>query len=161
MDIKIETIYGNVNLRSCYDCDSSSYFYDAYDDSDHHLGELWNLPYYDKDDDELIECMKIMIESAIEFNDICIPSYEEKGEDLIYLITILEYANGCATAESYAYDSIDKCREVKTIRVNEFTEKCNEHELKYKVNDSDVICEIMTENKSNYLCITMKSTIIM
>ena len=107
------------------------------------------------------ECMKNMIESAIEFNDICIPSYEEKGEDLIYLITILEYANGCATAESYAYDSIDKCMEVKTIRVNEFTEKCNEHKLKYKVNDSDVICEIMTENKSNYLCITMKSTIVM
>ena len=89
MDIKIETIYGNVNLRSCYDCDSSSYFYDAYDDSDHYLGELWNLPYYENDDDELIECMKNMIESAIEFNDICIPSYEEKGEDLIYLITYL------------------------------------------------------------------------
>lgn len=161
MDIKIETIYGNVNLRSCYDCDSSSYFYAAYDDSDHHLGELWNLPYYENDDDELIECMKNMIESAIEFNDICIPSYEEKGEDLIYLITILEYANGCVSAESYAYDSMDKCREVKKIRVNEFTEKCNEHKLKYKVNDSDVICEIMTENKSNYLCITMKSTIVM
>ena len=161
MDIKIETIYGNVNLISGYDCDSSSYFYDAYDDSGNYLGALWNLPYYEKDDDELIECMKNMIESAIEFNDICIPSYEEKGEDLIYLITILEYANGCATAESYAYDSMDKCREVKTIRVNEFTEKCDEHELKYKVNDSDVICEIMTENKSNYLCITMKSTIIM
>ena len=161
MEIKIETVYGNVNLRSCYDCDSSSDFYDAYDDNDHHLGELWNLPYYENDDDELIECMKNMIESAIEFNDICIPSYEEKGEDLIYLITILEYANGCATAESYAYDSMDKCMEVKTIRVNEFTEKCNEHKLKYKVNDSDVICEIMTENKSNYLCITMKSTIVM
>lgn len=161
MDIKIETIYGNVNLISGYDCDSSSYFYDTYDDSGNYLGALWNLPYYDKDDDELIERMKIMIESAIEFNDICIPSYEEKGEDLIYLITILEYANGCATAESYAYDSMDKCMEVKTIRVNEFTEKCNEHKLKYKVNDSDVICEIMTENKSNYLCITMKSTIVM
>ena len=161
MDIKIETIYGNVNLISGYDCDSSSYFYDSYDDSGNYLGALWNLPYYDKDDDELIERMKIMIESAIEFNDICIPSYEEKGEDFIYLITILEYANGCVSAESYAYDSMDKCREVKKIRVNEFTEKCNEHELKYKVNDSDVICEIMTENKSNYLCITMKSTIVM
>ena len=161
MDIKIETIYGNVNLISGYDCDSSSYFYDSYDDSGNYLGALWNLPYYDKDDDELIERMKIMIESAIEINDICIPSYEEKGEDLIYLITILEYANGCVSAESYAYDSIDKCREVKTIRVNEFTEKCDEHKLKYKVNDSDVICEIMTENKSNYLCITMKSTIVM
>ena len=161
MDIKIETIYGNVNLISGYDCDSSSYFYDSYDDSGNYLGALWNLPYYDKDDDELIERMKIMIESAIEINDICIPSYEEKGEDIIYLITILEYANGCVTAESYAYDSMDKCREVKKIRVNDFTEKCNEHELKYKVNDSDVICEIMTENKSNYICITMKSTIVM
>lgn len=161
MDIKIETIYGNVNLISGYDCDSSSYFYDSYDDSGNYLGALWNLPYYDKDDDELIERMKIMIESAIEINDICIPSYEEKGEDLIYLITILEYANGCVTAESYAYDSMDKCMEVKTIRVNEFIEKCDEHKLKYKVNDSDVICEIMTENKSNYLCITMKSTIVM
>ena len=162
MEIKIETVYGNVNLRSCYDCDSSSDFYDAYDDNDHHLGELWNLPYFDEDDEESLECLKVALETAIDGNDICMPSVEEeKKDDLIYLITVLEHDNGCYTAESYAYDSIDKCMEVKTIRVNEFTEKCNEHKLKYKVNDSDVICEIMTENKSNYLCITMKSTIVM
>ena len=161
MDIKFETIYGNVNLLSCYDCDSSSYFYDAYDDSDHYLGELWNLPYYDEDDEESIECMKIALETAIECNDICTPSEEEKKDNLIYLITVLEHGNGYYTAESYAYDSMEKCREGKMIRVNVFAEKCDEHELKYEVHDADVICEIMTENKSKYLCITMKGTTVM
>jgi len=161
MDIKIETIYGNVNLKSCYDCDSSSDFYDAYDENDHHLGELWNLPYFDEDDEESLECLKVALETAIEGNDICIPSEEEKEDDLIYLITVLECDNGWVTAESYAYDSMEKCREAKMIRVNAFAEKCDEHELKYEVHDADVICEIMTENNSKYLCITMKGTTVM
>jgi hypothetical protein len=166
MEIKIETIYGNVNLRSCYDCDSSSDFYSAYDDNDNHLGDLWNLPYYDEDDEESMECLKDALEIAIECNDICIPSEEipsddENEDDLIYLVTVLEYDNGCATAESYAYDSMEKCREAKIIRVNAFTEKCAEYELNYEVHDADVICEIMTENKSKYLCITMKGTTVM
>ena len=162
MEIKIETIYGNVNLRSCYDCDSSSDFYDAYDDNDHHLGELWNLPYYDEDDEESIECMKIALETAIECNDICIPSEEEKKDNLIYLITGLECDNGCAVADSYAYDSMDKCREEKMISVNAFTEKCAKQKLKYEVrHDTDELCDIMTENKSKYLQITMKGTTVM
>ena len=161
MEIKIETIYGNVNLKSCYDCDSSSDFYVAYDDNDHYLGELHNLPYYDEDDEESMECLKAAIENAIECNDICIHSEKENEDNLIYLITILECNNGCATAESYAYDSMEKCREEKMIRVNRFTEKCIESELKYEVHDADVICEIMTDDKSKYLCITMKSTTVM
>lgn len=78
MEIKVETIYGIVILRLCYDCDSSSNFYDAYDDNDHHLGELWDLPYYDEDDDESMECLKVALETAIDSNDICIPYDEEK-----------------------------------------------------------------------------------
>ena len=161
MEIKIETIYGNVNLRSCYDCNSSSDFYDTYDDNDHYLGELRNLPYYDEDDEESMECLKAALENAIDGNDICMPSVEEEEDDLIYLITVLECNNGCATAESYAYDSMDKCREEKMIRVDSFTEECIESELNYEVHDADVICEIMTDDKSKYLCITMKSTTVM
>ena len=162
MEIKIETVYGNVNLRSCYDCDSSSDFYDAYDDNDHHLGELWNLPYFDEDDEESLECLKVALETAIDDNDICMPSVEEeKKNDFIYLITVLECDNGRATAESYAYDSMEKCREAKMIRANAFAETCDEHELKYEVLDADVICEIMTEDESKYLCITMKCTTVM
>jgi hypothetical protein len=161
MEIKVETIYGNVNLKSCYDCDSCSDFYTAYDDEDHYLGDLWNLPTYDEDDDESMECLKVALETAIESNDICTPSEEEKEDDLIYIITILESDNGYATAESYAYDSMDKCREAKVINVNTFIEKCAENELKYEVHDSDVICEIITEDKSKYLFITMKGTNVM
>ena len=161
MEIKVETIYGNVNLKSCYDCDSSSDFYSAYDDNNNHLGDLWNLPYYDEDDEDSMECLKVAIETAIEDNDICIPSEEEKEKDLIYLITILECDDECATAESYACDSMEKCRKAKTIKVNSFIEKCDEHELKYEVHDADVICEITTDNNSKYLCITMKGTTVM
>lgn len=84
MEIKIKTIYGNVNLRSCYDCDSSSDFYDAYDDNDHHLGELWNLPYYDEDDEESMECLKVALETAIECNDICAPRNMTQREIIKY-----------------------------------------------------------------------------
>lgn len=161
MEIKVETSYGNVNLKSCYDCDTSSAFYDAYDDNDNHLGELWNLPYYDEDDEESMECLRVAIETAIESNDICIPSEEEKKDNFIYLITILENDKGCSIATSYAYDSMKKCREAKMINVNAFIQNCAEHELKYEVHDSDVICEIMTDDKSKYLCITMKGTTVM
>ena len=161
MEIKVETIYGNVNLRSCYDCDSSSDFYAAYDDNEHHLGELWNLPYFDEYDEESIECLKVALETAIECNDIYTPSEEEKEDGLIYLITVLEYDNGCATAESYAYDSMEKCRGLKMIKANAFTEKCAKSELKYQGNDNDIICEIVTDDKSKYLRITMKCTTVM
>lgn len=161
MDINVETVYGTVKLRSYYDCDSNSDFYDAYDDNDHYLGELRNLPYYDEDDDESMECLKVALETAIECNDICIHSEEENEDDLIYLITVLECNNGCATAESYAYDSMEKCKDAKMIRVYSFTEVCTEYGLKYEVHDADVICEIMTDDKSKYLCITMKSTTVM
>jgi hypothetical protein len=161
MEIKIETIYGNINLRSCYDCNSSSDFYDTYDDNDHYLGELRNLPYFDEDDEESLECLRVALETAIDGNDICMPSVEEEEDYLIYLITVLECNNGCATAESYAYDSMEKCKEAKKVRVNNFTNECAESELNYEVHDADVICEIMTDDKSKYLCITMKSTTVM
>ena len=81
MKLKIETIYGTVKLKLYYDCDSSSGFYDVYDENDHYLGELWNLPYFDEVDKESLECLKIAIETAIESNDICMPSVEEEKED--------------------------------------------------------------------------------
>ena len=161
MKIKVETIYGNVNLRSYYDCDSSSDFYNAYDDNDHYLGELWDLPYYDENDKESMEFLKVAIETAIECNDICTPFDTEKENDIIYLITLLECYNGCTNVESYAYDSVDKCREAKMIIVNAFTEKCDKDGLKYEVHDADVICEIITDDESKYIHITMKATTVM
>ena len=83
MKIKVETIYGNVNLRSYYDCDSSSDFYNAYDDNDHYLGELWDLPYYDENDKESMEFLNVAIDTAIECNDICTPFDTEKENDII------------------------------------------------------------------------------
>ena len=161
MKIKVETIYGNVNLRSYYDCDSSSDFYNAYDDNDHYLGELWDLPYYDENDKESMEFLKVAIETAIECNDICTPFDTEKENDIIYLITVFECYNGCANIESYAYDSVIKCREAKMIIVNAFTEKCDKDGLKYEVYDADVICEIITDDESKYIHITRKATTVM
>lgn len=89
MEIKVETIYGNVNLKLCYDCDSSSDFYDAYDDNEHHLGELWDIPYCDEDDEESMDRLKDILETSIECNDIRTPSTKEKEDDLIYIITFL------------------------------------------------------------------------
>lgn len=161
MEIKVETCYGNVTLRSCYDCDSSSYFYDVYDENDQHLGELLYRSYFDEDDDESVEYIKIAVETAIECNDICTPSVKDDEEPLVYLITFLEYNKGCVVAESFAYDSMEKCMEAKLARINTFLETCDEANKKYEVNDADVICEIMTEDKSKYLFVTMKATTVM
>ena len=158
MKIKVETIYGYVNLKLCYDCESSSDFYDVYDDNDHHLGELWNLPYFDEDDEESLECLKIAIETAIESNDICTPS-EEKREDednTVCLLTVLERIDHISTAQSHAFSDMEKCRESKIIIVQNYVASLVGHNLKYEVRDEDVICEVESEDKSRYLCVTMR-----
>ena len=158
MKLKIETIYGNENLRSCYDCESSTDFYDAYDENDHHLGELWNLPYFDEDDEESLECLKIAIETAIESNDICTPSEEKKEDEdnTVCLLTILERIGHISTAKSYAFSDMEKCRESKIITVQNYVASLVGHNLKYEVRDEDIICEVESEDKSRYLCVTMR-----
>ena len=47
------------------------------------------------------------------------------------------------------------------IIVNAFTEKCDKDGLKDEVHDADVICEIMTDDESKYIHITMKATTVM
>lgn len=47
------------------------------------------------------------------------------------------------------------------IIVNTFTEKCDKDGLNYEVYDADVICEIITDDKSKYIHITMKATTVM
>lgn len=159
MKIKIETIYGTVKLKLCYDCDSSSNFCDVYDENDHYLGELWNLPYFDEVDKESLECLKIAIETAIESNVICMPSVEEEKEDkdnTVCLLTILERIGHIATAQSHAFSDMEKCRESKIITVQNYVASLVGHNVKYEVRDEDVICEVESEDKSRYLCVTMR-----
>jgi hypothetical protein len=158
MDIKIETIYGMVNLKSCYDCDSSSDFYDTYDENDHHLGELWNLPYFDEDDEESLECLRVALETAIEGNDICMPSVEEDEDEdnTVCLLTILERIGHIATAQSHAFSDMEKCRESKIVTVQNYVALLVDHNVKYEVRDADVICEVESDDKSRYLCVTMR-----
>ena len=159
MKLKIETIYGTVKLKLCYNCNSSSNFYDVYDENDHYLGELWNLPYFDEVDKESLECLKIAIETAIESNDICMPSVEEEKEDednTVCLLTILERIGYIVTAQSHAFSDMEKCRESKIITVQNYVASLVGHNVKYEVRDEDVICEVESEDKSRYLCVTMR-----
>ena len=108
-------------------------FYDAYDDNDHHLGELWDIPYCDEDDEESRERLKDMLETSIEFNDIRTPSTKEKEDDLIYILTFLSYCNKCngyLNAESDAFDSMEKCRKAKHFLIEVFTEMLDACKLK-------------------------------
>ena len=159
MKLKIETIYGTVKLKLCYNCNSSSNLYDVYDENDHYLGELWNLPYFDEVDKESLECLKIAIETAIESNDICMPSVEEEKEDednTVCLLTILERIGHISTAQSHAFSDMEKCRESKIITVQNYVASLVGHNVKYEVRDEDVICEVESEDKSRYLCVTMR-----
>ena len=124
-------------------------FYDAYDDNDHHLGELRDIPYCDEDDEESMDRLKDMLETAIECNDIRTISTKENKDDLIYILTFLSYGNKCngyLNAESDAFDSMEKCRKAKHFLIEAFTEMLDACKLKSKVHDNK-ICEITTDDK--------------
>ena len=79
MKIKIETCYGTVFLNECYDCDSCSAYYSVYDDEGNYLGDMWNV-FFNDIDDESIEALVTAVETAIDDNDIAIPSANETGD---------------------------------------------------------------------------------
>lgn len=79
MKIKIETCYGTVFLNGCYDCDSCSDYYSVYDDEDNYLGDIWNV-FFNDIDDEAVEALVTAVETAIDDNDIAIPSANGTGD---------------------------------------------------------------------------------
>ena len=84
---------------------------------------------------------------------------EEKKEDednTVCLLTILERIGHIATAKSYAFSDMEKCRESKIITVQNYVASLVGHNVKYEVRDEDVICEVESEDKSRYLCVTMR-----
>lgn len=152
MDIKVETKYGNVTLKSNSVC---SDFYDAYDDNGNQLGELWNLPKFDENDKGSIDRLKPFVENAIECQDIGNPSNNEEDSDMVYLMTILERIHTFATARSQAFYDMEKCKEVKAMTVKRYTDLLSKHCIKYEVRDAGVVFEVESNDKSRYLCITV------
>ena len=72
MEITINTAYGDVKLRTAYDCEYGQY-YDALDSNDNFLGEIWSMPYIDEDDPASIEKVKDIIETYITDGDLKMP----------------------------------------------------------------------------------------
>jgi hypothetical protein len=159
MEKVFETSYGDVKIISRYDCSNGSY-YDAYDaETDNYLGELWNMPYWDDDDeDDSYGEFHVAIETAIENEDIKNPF--DKIDPVpnipkqVYISNVLEFTCGVCTAVATPYDSREKCIENKLNAVNTFIASLDGKE--YEVNDADVICEVVTKDKSRYLCVTYK-----
>ena len=159
MEKVFETSYGDVKIISRYDCSNGSY-YDAYDaENDNYLGELWNMPYWDDDDeDDSYGEFQVAIETAIENEDIKNPF--DKIDPVpnipkqVYISNVLECTCGVCTAVATPYDSSEKCIENKLNAVNTFIASLDGKD--YDVYDADVICEVVTKDKSRYLCVTYK-----
>ena len=158
MEINVSTLYGDVILRSCYDVSTGSSFYDAYDEQGTHLGELWNMPWYDEDDPEIDEVYSVAVETAIDSNDIAIPMSKEIKPAEAYVATVCEKNGTCVMAYSELFDSMDKAREYKQNIITTFIERLTELNIRYDVSDADVICECRDEGNEYgmYLCVTLK-----
>ena len=144
MEIKVETIYGNVTVKTIYN----------YDDSDRIIS-------YSAYDDKTLGLLAKLVEIAIEANDICVPLLKEDTDKIVYVITILETNNGCSTAESRVYKSIEQCVDEKMKRLDEFYNDCEKSDTSYDEHDDGTICQVFTDNNSRYLCITIKCTTIL
>ena len=157
MEIKVDTCYGDVTLQYCYDCeDPRADFYTAYDENGDCLGELWNVPMYDEDDDESLDCIRVAVETAIECCDIATPMTLHKDVE-ICVATVLETINGFSIAYSNVFSNMDKCREYKIACLEAFCERLGEQGILRDIVDADLVCEVKTANTSlNYMCITMK-----
>jgi hypothetical protein len=158
MEINVSTCYGDVILHSAYDCSVGESFYDAYDELGNHLGELWNMPYYDEDDEEIDDVFTAAVETAINNEDIAIPYISDEKPNEAYVATVCEKNGTCVMAYSELFDSMEKAREYKANIIYLFVEKLTELGIRYDVNDADVICECRDEGNEYgmYLCVTLK-----
>jgi hypothetical protein len=117
------------------------------------------MPYWDDDDeDDSYGEFQVAIETAIENEDIKNP-FDKIDPVLniskqVYISNVLEFTCGVCTAVATPYDSSEKCIENKLNAVNTFIASLDGKE--YEVNDADVICEVVTKDKSRYLCVTYK-----
>ena len=161
MEIKVETIYGNVTVKTIYNYDDSDRIisYSAYDDNGKYLGDLSCVP--EIYDDKTLGLLAKLVEIAIEANDICVPLLKEDTDKIVYVITILETNNGCSTAESRVYKSIEQWIDEKMKRLDEFYDDCAKSDTSYDEHDDGTICQVFTDNNSRYLCITIKCTTIL
>lgn len=158
MDIKIETCYGNVTLQYCYDCDEMrAEYYEAFDDNGDCLGELWNVPYYDEDDEDCnIEDIVSFIEDAIDSCDIAMPMSIHKTVSVV-LVTVLETRGGFSFAYSNVFSNRDNAIEYKLNALRAFDESLSEEGVLRDIVDAGDVCEIKTANQQqNYICITIK-----
>lgn len=161
MEIKVETIYGNVTVKVNYDCNDSIDCYSVFDDNDNYLGDLCCVPEIYEVDDKTLELLEDLIEVAIEENNICAPTLKDDTDKIVYVVTILETNNGCSTAESRVYKSIEQCVDEKTKRLDEFYKDCEQSDTSYDAHDDGTICQVFTDDSSRYICITIKCTTIM
>lgn len=163
MEIKVKTIYGNVTVKTIYNYDDSDRIisYSAYDDNGKYLGDLSCVHEIYEVDDKTLGLLAELVEDAIEANDICVPLLKEDTDKIVYVITILETNNGCSTAESRVYKSIEQCIDEKMKRLDEFYNDCEKSDTSYDAHDDGTICQVFTDNKSRYLCITIKCTPIL
>lgn len=157
MEKVFSTIYGDIKLVTRYDTSYGEY-YDAYNESDIHLGELWDMPYYDEDDPDSEQDYIYKIQEAIDDGDLIHPL--DAGIEPInttkqvYIINVLESNNGVCTAVATPYYTKEQCKQHKNKVVTEFIDSLNGAAIRF--DDSDTICEVKTQDESRYLCVTYK-----
>lgn len=162
--IIVETSYGDVKLVKHYDVDTSSDFYDVYDEADNHLGELWHdLPAYDACTNQMeiigaLEQFTDLVEDAINDNTLAIPLSKEPVSDNVWITTICIYKYGTALAYSDAFKTQDKALDYRQMEAEKWLKKSGvKIDPTYSMS-SGVFMEMSDTQRNHILTVTIKET---
>jgi hypothetical protein len=158
-EINSLTLYGQVTLKPCYDCSNGS-FYTAYDEAGNYLGELWDYPVWDEDDEEnSAEAFRIRIEVAIDANELAIPlSNTEKETNKVWTATICINTNGLCVAYSDVFHTQDKALEYRKEKSEEWMKTSNVRIDPTSTYVSGLFMEMADEKRDNVFTATIKET---
>jgi hypothetical protein len=162
--IIVETRYGDVKLVKHYDVDTSSSFYDVYDEADNHLGELWHdLPAYDACTNQMemidaLEQFTDLVEDAINDNTLAIPLSKEPTTDKVWIATICICKYGKALAYSEPFKTQDNALDYRQNEVEKWIKDSGVEIDPIQTMSSGVFMEMSDELRNLIFTATIKET---
>ena len=162
--IIVETVYGDVKLMKRYDVDTSSSFYDVYDEADNHLGELWyDLPAYDACTNQMemidaLEQFTDLVEDAINDNTLAIPLSKEPVSDKVWITTICIYKYGTALAYSDAFKTQDKALDYRQNEAEKWLKDSGVEIDPHSTYTNGLFMEMSDNQRNKIFTVTIKET---
>ena len=158
MEIKVNTVYGNVILTLCYDV-SKGNFYDVHDYDMNYLGELWDYPLWNEEDvTGSLDAFQERVETAIDENEIAIPFFNKKEESKVWVATICVYKNGTALAYSDVFSTQDKALDYRQDEGEKWLKESGVKICSSYTFINGLFMEMSDKQRNNIFTVTIKET---